>query len=327
MSPLFLSFSRRVLVAAAAVICLPATVLAAGDAGTWPHAKPITWIVGYVPGGSVDVITRSVAKAVSDRIGQTIVIDNRAGASGAIALQYAARAANDGYWLITVPGPIIHAEKQPALGRELSSVSLMSQGPIVLVGAAANARSNLQDLIGAMKKSPQDWSYASSGTGTGQHLAGELFNAMAGTKMIHVPYKGGGQAVTDVVGGQVSLGMLGVTPVLAQINAGKLKAYAVTTPFRLTSLPDVPTMSEAGLKGYEATQFFIAAVPARTDAAIIMKLNKAIAEAMKTPEVKAALEAAGQVPSNLSPAETDAFAKNSIAKFDAVAKQANISLK
>lgn len=327
MSTPFSSLSRRVLVAAAAVMCLPATVLAAGDPGTWPKAKPITWIVGYVPGGSVDVITRSVAKVVSDRIGQSIVIDNRAGASGAIALQYAARAANDGYWLITVPGPIIHAEKQPTLGRELSAVSLISQGPIVLVGAAANARSNLQDLIGAMKKNPQDWSYASSGTGTGQHLAGELFNTMAGTKMIHVPYKGGGQAVTDVVGGQVSLGMLGVTPVLPQINAGKLKAYAVTTPFRLASLPDVPTMSEAGLKGYEATQFFIAAVPARTDAAIIMKLNKAIAEAMKTPEVKAALEAAGQVPSTLGPAEADAFAKNSIAKFDAVAKQANISLK
>lgn len=327
MSTPFSSLSRRVLMVAAAVMCLPATVLAAGDPGTWPHAKPITWIVGYVPGGSVDVITRSVAKAVSDRIGQTIVIDNRAGASGAIALQYAARAANDGYWLITVPGPIIHAEKQPTLGHELSAVSLISQGPIVLVGAAANARSNLQDLIGAMKKSPQDWSYASSGTGTGQHLAGELFNTMAGTQMIHVPYKGGGQAVTDVVGGQVSLGMLGVTPVLAQINAGKLKAYAVTTPFRLASLPDVPTMSEAGLKGYEATQFFIAAVPARTNAAIIVKLNKAIAEAMKTSEVKAALEAAGQVASNLSPAEVDAFAKNSIAKFDAVAKQANISLK
>jgi len=282
-------FPRRALVAAAAALCLPAAVLAAGDPGAWPNAKPITWIVGYVPGGSVDVITRSVAKVVSERIGQTIVVDNRAGASGAIALQYAARAASDGYWLITVPGPIIHAGIQPALGHELSSVSLISQGPIVLVGAAANARSNLQDLIGAMKKNPQDWSYASSGTGTGQHLAGELFNAMAGTRMIHVPYKGGGQAVTDVVGGQVSLGMLGVTPVLAQINAGKLKAYAVTTPFRLASLPDVPTMSEAGLKGYEATQFFIAAVPARTDAAIISKLNKAIAEAMKTSEVKAAL--------------------------------------
>ncbi len=318
---------RRALLASAFALSLPATTALANDTAAWPNAKPITWIVGYVPGGSVDVITRSVAKAVSDRIGQTIVIDNRAGASGALALQYAARAANDGYWLITVPGPVLHAQKQPTLGHELSAVSLLSQGPNVLVGATADARSNLQDLIAAMKKNPEQWSYASSGTGTGQHLAGELFNTMAGTKMLHVPYKGGGQAVTDVTGGQVALGMLGVTPVLPQIKAGKLKAYAVTTPFRLASLPDVPTMSEAGLKGFEATQFFIAAVPARTDPAIVSKLNKAIAEAMKTPDVQAALEAAGQVSSNLTPAETEDFARKSIAKFESVAKQANISLK
>lgn len=292
----------------------------------WPTARPLTWIVGFVPGGSVDVLTRAVARSVSEKIGQSIVIDNRPGASGALALQFAARSGADGYTLITVPGPILHAQRQPEIGRELTAVSLMSQGPIVLVGAAQGTPPDLKSLIAAMKQEPDRWNYASSGIGTGQHLAGELFNTMAGTSMLHVPYKGGGQAVTDVMGGQTALGMLGVTPVLSHIKAGKLRAYAVTTPFRIASLPDVPTMSEAGLKGYDATQFFVAAVPAGTDPAIVGRLNAAISQALATPDVKSALDAAGQVPGSLDPAQSQDFVVKSLTRFNSLAHRNRIVL-
>ena len=133
----------------------------------------------------------------------------------------------------------------------------------------------------SMSQCPDRWTFASSGTGTGQHLAGELFNSMAGTQMTHIPYRGGGQAVSDIMGGQVSLGMLGLTPVLSHIQSGALKAYAVTTPYRIPSLPDVPTMEEAGLKGYDATQYFVMAAPAGIDPAIVDKLNASIATAVE----------------------------------------------
>ncbi|WP_275936445.1 tripartite tricarboxylate transporter substrate binding protein [Pseudacidovorax intermedius] len=198
------SASRRHLLRLSA-LALSTLALGAHAEAPWPEAKPITWIVGFVPGGSVDVLTRAFAKAVSDQIGQSIVVDNVPGASGALALKQAARAKPDGYTLVTVPGPVLFGQAQPEVGRELQAVGLLSQGPIVLVGGAALAPTDLSSLIAAMKKNPQQWDYASSGIGTGQHLAGELFNQMAGTQMLHVPYKGGGQAVVDVVGGQVKL--------------------------------------------------------------------------------------------------------------------------
>jgi tripartite-type tricarboxylate transporter receptor subunit TctC len=317
--------SRRLAVCA----CI-ASVFAAQSAlaqpKPWPTVKPITWIVGFVPGGSVDVLTRAFAKSISEQIGQTIVIDNKPGASGALALQAAARASNDGYTFITVPGPIVHARQQPDIGKELIAVGLLSQGPIVMVGRAADAPGNLSALIAEMKKDPQKWTFASSGTGTGQHLAGELFNSMAGTRMTHIPYRGGGQAVTDVMGGQVSIGMLGVTPVLSHIKSGALKAYAVTTPYRIPSLPDVPTMEEAGLKGYDATQYFALVVPAGVDAVILSKLSASIEVAAKSPEVIQALEAGGQIHSKLTSAETQQFVQKSVEKFNGVAKAANISI-
>lgn len=309
-----------------ALAAAAASPLAAHAETPWPQAKPITWVVGFVPGGSVDALTRAIAKSVSEQIGQSIVVDNKPGASGALGLQFTARAPADGYTLLTVPGPIVFGRPQPEIGRELKAVGLLSQGPIVFVGTAKGAPADLQALVAAMKKDPDKWDFASSGTGTGQHLAGELFNTMAGTKMVHVPYKGGGQAVIDIAGGQVKLGMLGVTPVLSQIKAGQLKAYAVTTPFRIPSLPDVPTMEEAGIKGYEATQYFAAAAPKGTPDAIVARLNAAITKAMDAKEVQAALESGGQVPGKLSPAQAQEFVQKSLARFGEVAKKANISM-
>lgn len=320
------SLARRSLLRIAALLAAVPLGTAAYADKPWPTVRPITWIVGYVPGGSVDVLTRAFAKSVSEQIGQSIVVDNVPGASGALALQQAARAGGDGYTLVTVPGPVLFARPQPQIGTELKAVAMLSQGPIVLVGRAAQAPADLKALIAAMKAEPDKWDFASSGIGTGQHLAGELFNTMAGTKMLHVPYKGGGQAVVDVTGGQVKLGMLGLTPVLAQIKSGQLKAYAVTTPFRVPSLPDVPTMDQAGLKGYEATQYFAVAAPKGVPDAVVSRLNAAILKAASAPEVRHALDAGGQVASTMSPADAQASVQKSLAKFTEVARQAQITL-
>ncbi len=322
--------ARRALVAAAAAaaaLCLPAAALAAGDPAAWPQARPITWMVGFAPGGTVDVLTRMAARKLGEKTGQPVVVDNRPGASGAIALQAAAKAAPDGYTLITVPGPVLYATQPPEVGKELAAVALLAQGPMVLVSGLPRPPATVPDLVQAMKKDPGAWSYASSGNGTSQHLAGELFNAIAGTAMAHVPYKGGGQAVVDVVGGQVPLGLLGVTPVLAQIQSGKLKAYAVTTRFRIESLPNVPTMEEAGLKGYDAAQWYVVAAPKGLPAAQVRQLNAWLNEIAASDDLKAALSASGSVAGQGSAAQAQQFIEADHRKWKALAKTSNLDIR
>lgn len=174
--------------------------------------RPVTWLVGQPPGGSVDILTRLVARHVEQTLGQSVVVDNRPGAAGAIALQAAARAPQDGLTVITIPGPILTNVPVPRIGKELTGVATLAKGPMVLVGTTATPLPpTLAGLLAAAGKDPKAFSFASSGNGTSQHLAGELMNQIARTQIVHVPYKGGSQAVTDVVGGQVPLGMLGIT--------------------------------------------------------------------------------------------------------------------
>ena len=319
-------FPRRALVAAAAALCLPAAVFAAGDPGAWPNAKPITWIVGFPPGGTVDVLTRVAARKLGEKTGQPVVIENRPGASGAIALQAAAKAAPDGYTLITVPGPVLYATQPPEVGKELVAVATLAQGPMVLVSGMPNAPAKLPDLIQAIKKDPAVWSYASSGNGTAQHLAGELFNVSAGMAMTHVPYKGGGQAVVDVVGAQIPLGMLGVAPVLQQIKSGKLKAYAVTTSYRIEGLPDVPTMKEAGLKDYDAAQWYIVAVPKGVPAAQARQLNTWVNEITASPEYKPSLVASGSIAGKGSAKDAQQFIEADTRKWKDLATKAKLDI-
>jgi len=318
---------RRVLVIAAVALCLPVAVLAAGDPGAWPNAKPITWIVGFPPGGTVDVLTRVAARKLGEKTGQPVIIENRPGASGAIALQAAAKAAPDGYTLITVPGPVLYATQAPEVGKDLVAVATLAQGPMVLVSGTPNAPAHLSDLIHAIKKNPAAWSYASSGSGTAQHLAGELFNVSAGTAMTHVPYKGGGQAVGDVVGAQIPLGMLGVTPVLQQIKSGKLKAYAVTTSYRIESLPDVPTMREAGLKDYDAAQWYVVAAPKGLPAAQVQQLNIWVNEVVASDELKPALVAGGSIAGKGSATDAQKFVESETRRWRELAKSSKLDIK
>lgn len=267
----------------------------------------ITWLVGFPPGGTVDAITRGVAQQLSKLSGQAVVVENRPGASGALALQQAAKSAPDGNTLITIPGPVLHPTPVPEIGKELHAVAMLAQGPMVLVSPIANAPPDFQSLIKAMKAMPNKWSFATSGNGTSQHLAGELFNQMAGTQAIHVPYKGGGQAISDVVGGQVPLAVLGASPVLPHIQAGKLKAFAVTTSERLPQLPEVPTLGELGLTGYEASQWFAVAVPAATSMVRVQQLNEWISAALETPALKELISKSGNVRGSGSPQSVESF--------------------
>lgn len=314
------------LAAAALLAIAPPTARSAEPAAPGPQGRPITWIVGFAPGGSLDVLTRQVARQLEARAGVSVVVENRPGASGAISLQAAAKAPADGLTLVSVPGPQLAGPRQPEVGRELTAVAVMARGAMVLVGPAMGAAANLADLLATMKARPGQWSYASSGTGTSQHLAGELLNTMAATSMVHVPYKGGAQAVTDVVGGQIPLAMLGVTPVLAQIQAGRLKAYAVTSATRVDSLPGVPTMDEAGVRGYEATQWYAVAVPAATPPEKQAQLNQWINQAIQSPELRPTLQAAGAVATPMSLPETQRFMSQDNAKWKKLASERRLAL-
>lgn len=316
---------RRALAALGGAVTLAASPRLFAQRAT--AGRPLTWLVGQPPGGSVDILTRLVARQVEQALGQSVVVDNRPGAAGAIALQAAARAAHDGLTVITIPGPILTHLPVPQIGKELTGVATLAKGPMVLVGTTANPLpATLAGLLAAAAKDPRAFSFASSGNGTSQHLAGELMNQIARTQIVHVPYKGGSQAVTDVVGGQVPLGMLGITPVLPHIKAGKLHAYGVTTATRSPALPDVPTLREAGLPGFDADQWFVVAAPAGVPVERVRALNAAIAQALQKPEVQAGYAAAGVTPAPATAEQTTAFVMHEVQRWQALAKKADLTL-
>lgn len=311
--------------AGAAMLAVPLAALAAEEQ-PWPQARLITWIVGFAPGGTDDVLARAVARKLGEKTGQAVIVENRPGGSGLVALEAASRAPADGYTVVTVSGPTLFKQKAPEIGKELTAIAMLAQGPMVLVGTAADAPADLSALLQAARREPGKWSYATSGAGSSQHLAGELLNTMAGTTMPHVPYRGGAAAVTDVIGGQVPLAMLGVTPVLAYVKAGKLKAYAVTTSHRSEVLPSVPTMEEAGLKGYEASQWYVAAAPRGTAPERIAQLNTWIEAIVGAPEFKPTLDTGGSTAGKGSPEQTQEFVKGDTRRWKALAEKARLGL-
>lgn len=291
----------------------------------WPSNR-IDWIVGFAPGGTSDVLTRIAAKELSKRTGKAVIVENKTGASGAIALQYVAHAAPSAGLLLTVPGPLIYPTAEPELGKDLQPVALLADGPMVIVGPAKSAKPSLKAIVEDARAHPNAWSFASSGIGTSQHLAGELLNQMAGTHIVHVPYKGGGQAVTDVIGGQIPLAILGPTPVMPGIRSHLLKAYAVTTTYRLPSLPDVPTMEQAGFPGYDASQWMSVAATPGIPAKDLDELNRILQDIIKTPAFQAALENAGMIARPGSRQALIEFVAKDNAKWQTLIRQAGIKL-
>ena len=281
---------------------------AQAPAASWP-SKPIRWVVPFPPGGAMDAIARTLGEKAGKTLGQPFVIENKPGAGGNIGADFVAKQPGDGYTLMITS--IGMATNKPLYGKlsydpikDFAPVSLLAVVPNVLVTNATQPDvKTAKDVIAAARKAPGKLTYASAGNGTSIHLAGEVFTSLAQVDMLHVPYKGSGPAVSDLLGGQVNYMFDSITSARPHIESGKLRALGVTTAKRSKTLPNVPTLAEAGLPGYEVSPWFAVFMPAATPKDIVAKVNTALLEAMKDPDVVKRLETIGAEPVGSTPEE------------------------
>ncbi len=281
---------------------------AQAPAASWP-SKPIRWVVPFPPGGAMDAIARTLGEKAGKTLGQPFVIENKPGAGGNIGADFVAKQPGDGYTLMTTS--IGMATNKPLYGKlsydpikDFAPVSLLAVVPNVLVTNATQPDvKTAKDVIAAARKAPGKLTYASAGNGTSIHLAGEVFTSLAQVDMLHVPYKGSGPAVSDLLGGQVNYMFDSITSARPHIESGKLRALGLTTAKRSKSLPNVPTLAEAGLPGYEVSPWFAVFMPAATPKDIVAKVNSALLEAMKDPDVVKRFETIGAEPVGSTPEE------------------------
>ena len=314
------------------IVWLSALLLASlgAQAQTYP-ARPVKMVVPFSAGGPADNYARFLAQRLQDILGQNFVVDNKPGAGSVIGTDLAAKAAPDGYTLLvmsntqTVNESLI-PNKPYALMRDFVGVAPINYSDLVLVANPGTGINSIADLIKRAKADPEKLNYASSGPGTPYHMAGELFKSMAKVSITHIPYKGSAGARTDVLGGQVELMFDAVTTMTEQAKAGKVKALATTGKQRSEVMPDVPTVSEAGVPGYEATIWLGVMAPKNTPKAIVDKLNEAISQIVGQAEVKQTWGKQGAAPMVMNPAQFDKYLNEDIAKWANVIKSANIKL-
>jgi tripartite-type tricarboxylate transporter receptor subunit TctC len=294
------------------------------QAQEWPN-KPVRIVVPFAPGGSADVFGRFLAQRLQESLGQNFVIDNRPGAGSLVGTDAVAKSAPDGYTLLlmsnthTVNESLI-PNRPFVLMRDFVPVAPINASDLVLVGKATLPANTVAELIRAAKAKPGGMSYASSGPGTPYHMAGELFKAMAGISIVHIPYKGSGGARTDVLGGQLEM-MFDAIPTMSEhIKSGKVKALATTGRQRSAVLPEVPTMAEAGVPGYEATIWLGVMAPKGTPAAVVNKLNAEIGKITGSPEVRKAWTAQGTTAMTMSVEEFTKYMNDDIAKWADIVK-------
>jgi len=322
---------RRDALKALALACISLCTLApaAMAQGAFPN-KPITLVVTYPPGGGADAMARLIAPKMGEALGQAVIIENKPGASGQIGASAVAKAASDGYTLMLDASSF---SANPALYPKLPYDSLKAFKPIgvvalfpnvVLVNANFPAK-NIAELTAAARKTKDAVSYASSGNGSAQHLAGALFESVAKVDMVHVPYKGGGPALNDVIGGQVPLFFGNLASTLQHVQSGKLKALAVTSAKRSPILPEVPTLAEAGLKGAEIYEWNAVFAPANTPEPVVAKLAAAFQQALESPEVKARVAQLGGDIQKGSPDEAKKFIDQQINQWSRVIKERGIT--
>jgi tripartite-type tricarboxylate transporter receptor subunit TctC len=297
---------------------------------TYP-ARPVKIIVPFATGGPADNYARFIAQRLSDALGQSFVIDNKPGAGSIIGTDLAAKAAPDGYTLLmmsnthTVNETLI-SNKPFQLMRDFVAVAPVNYSDLVLVANPSVPANNLKDLLKLAKERPGKLNYASSGTGTPYHTAGELFKSMSGVYLVHIPYRGSSGARTDLIGGQVDLMFDAVTTMTEQVRAGKVKAIATTGRLRSDVMPDVPTVNESGVPGYEASIWLGLMAPKGTPKAIVDRLNEAISKIVGQAEVKQLWSRQGAVPMVMTPEAFDKYTRDDIAQWARVIKRAGITV-
>lgn len=310
------------------VVCMGCWLAALGGtaaAQAYP-AKSIRVVVPFAPGGATDLTARLVGQKMNDSFKQTVVIDNRPGAGGVIGADIVARAAPDGYTvLLASPAEIAvlpHLQKMPYnVDKDFAPVSLAVSTPLILVVHPSLPVKTVKELIAFAKARPGQLSYASAGTGGVQHLAGELLKIAAKIDMVHVPYKGAGPVMPDLIGGQVPMFFSGMPPAMPHVRAGKLRPLAVTTTTRSPAAPEVPAMIEAGVPGFDISNWFAYFVPAGTAPDIIAKLNAEIVRALKLPDVKSKLANVGAEVVGTTPEELAKFVRSESDKFAQLIRQ------
>ncbi|OUL98479.1 tripartite tricarboxylate transporter substrate binding protein [Variovorax sp. JS1663] len=308
---------------------LAAPLAAQAQNGTDYPSKPIKLIVPYPPGGGTDVIARIVQERFQQQLGQPVVIDNRGGAAGSIGTEVAAKSAADGYTvLFTLSShtinPAIYAKLPFDTQKDFEPVAMVASLPQILVANASFPANNVAELVALAKAKPGSLSYATVGNGSPGHLAGELMKLRTGTEMTHVPYRGGGPAVTDVMGGQVPLLWVSIPAAAQFVKAGKLKALAVSTVKRSAAFPDVPTMQEAGIADFEVDSWYAMFVPTKTPKAAIEKLNRVVNTVVREPEIRDKLLAQGSEGVGGTPEQLGKVVSTELVRWNKLAKEANI---
>ncbi len=312
--------------------CVLAIAAAAPDANAqaWP-TKPVTMVVVFAPGGTVDIVGRTLANKLSQQLGQTVIVDNKVGAGGVIGAAAVANARPDGYTFLMLVsshavGETLYPKRGYDLGRNFAPSTLIGTSPYwLLVSPDKMPVTTVQQLVTMARAEPGKLTYASGGSGGITHLAAEMMKAQAKLDVTHIPFKGNAPALTEVMAGRVDMIFDQPASSIGYVKAGKLKALAVTSPARLAAFPDVPTMSESGFPGFEATAWFGAAFPAGTPPEIVTKMSQEIAKALASPEVKEKLESAGVTPASSAPADFGKFIKTEIERWNKVIADAKIT--
>ncbi|KWT96722.1 MULTISPECIES: tripartite tricarboxylate transporter substrate binding protein [unclassified Variovorax] len=321
--------NRRVLAGAAMAALGLSLASWASAQDAWP-AKPISLIVPFPAGGTTDVLARALADALTKSLGQPVVVESKPGAGATLGADYVAKAKPDGYTLLM--GAVHHTiatsvyKKLPYdFQKDLTPVTTVAMVPNVLVvNAALTPAKTVAELVAFAKTSPTALAYGSNGNGTAQHLIGTQFQASTGTTLLHVPYKGSGPLTTDLLGGQVAMSFDTITPVLQHIKGGKLRALAVTTAKRSAVLPEVPTLEQAGLKGFDIGTWFGVLAPANTPKDIVAKLNREMVKIIKSPDFSERMQAIGADPIGDSSAEMSARIREETAKFAQLVKDGKV---
>ncbi len=322
----------RPLLAAFCTGCMAVAPQAGAQGADHYPSKPITYVVPFAAGGTTDLLGRLIGQRLSQALGQSVVVENRAGAGGNIGSDYVAKSTPDGYTILggTISSHAINVSLYPKMPydpiKNFQPIALIGTLPNVLVVNTSSPWKSVQDVIAAAKARPGSINFGSSGNGTSQHLAAELFANMAGLRMTHVPYKGSSQAVQALLGSQVDLVFENSVAAMPMIQAGKFRALATTGSKRAAELPDVPTMAESGLNGYEIVSWQAIFAPAGTPAPIVNKLSTEIGKIIRQPEVRAKLASMGVEPSGAGPTELGNFQKSEVAKWANLIKVANIHL-